>query len=104
MALFSFDNLYNRLPLTPEKLKMSNDSIETALFTQGMIYIQELEDCATGVVTLEELRTRFPDAKKMDEVLFNLYFCYNKQGETAKADAIKGGGLYREVGLLTIAH
>lgn len=42
-----------------------------------------------GTETLEELRTRFPEYAKMDEVLFNLYYCYNKNGETAKAGAIK---------------
>ncbi|MEI9912983.1 MAG: hypothetical protein WDO71_27080 [Bacteroidota bacterium] len=42
-----------------------------------------------GTETLEELRIRFPEYPKMDEVLFNLYYCYNKNGETAKAGAIK---------------
>ena len=52
-------------------------------------YIQGIEDCAMGTETFEQLRTRFPEHPKMDEVLFNLYYCYNKNGETAKAAAIK---------------
>jgi tetratricopeptide (TPR) repeat protein len=85
----TFDILYDKLPLTPELLKASNDSIQAALFTLGKIYIQEVEDCSSGSQTMEDLRNRFPGFEKMDEVLFNLYYCYNKNGETGKAAAIK---------------
>ena len=85
----TFDVLNDKLPLTPEKMQKSNDSIQTALFELGILYIQQLEDCSSGTETLEALRTRFPEHPKMEEVLFNLYYCYNKNGETAKADAIK---------------
>ena len=85
----TYDDLYKNLPLTPEKLKESNDSLQDALFELGKIYVQEIEDCKAGTESLEELRSRFPQFEKMDEVLFNLYFCYNKNGEKTKADAIK---------------
>ena len=85
----SFDGLSANLPLTEELLKASNDSIQNALFIIGKIYIQEIEDCAAGTNTFEELRSHFTAFEKMDEVLFNLYYCYNKNGETAKAAAIK---------------
>ena len=85
----TFDDLYENLPLTPEKLKESNDSLQNALFELGKIYVQEIEDCKAGTESLEELRSRFPKFEKMDELLFNLYFCYNKNGEKAKAEAIK---------------
>ena len=85
----TYEVLYDNLPLTPEKMKQSNDSIQAAQFDVGLLYINELEDCSTGTATLEGLRTRFPEFNKMDEVLFKLYFCYNKNGETDKAAAIK---------------
>jgi hypothetical protein len=85
----SYDGLLANLPITAEQLKVSNDSIQQALFTSGKIYVQEIEDCQAGTETFEELRSRFPQFEKMDEVLFNLYYCYNKNGETAKAAAIK---------------
>lgn len=88
-AEITFDLLNDRIPLTPEKLKISNDSIQTAMFELGISYVQQLEDCIAGTETLEELRKRFPQYPKMEEVLFNLYYCYNKQGETAKSDDIK---------------
>jgi tetratricopeptide (TPR) repeat protein len=85
----TFEDMYANLPLTPEQLQKSNDSLQAALFEMGKIYIQEIENCSLGITTLEQLRSRFPAFAKMDEVLFNLYFCYNKSGEKAKADAIK---------------
>lgn len=85
----TFDGLYANLPLTPEQLKTSNDSIQNALFALGKVYVQEIENCSRGTETLESLRTRYPEFSPMDEVLFNLYYCYNKTGESAKAAAIK---------------
>lgn len=81
----TFDGLYDGLPIAPEQLQKSNDSLKAALFAAGKIYIQDIEDCGSGIKTLEQLRSRFPGFYPMDEVLFNLYFCYNKNGETAKA-------------------
>lgn len=85
----TFEGLYSNLPLGPEQMDVSNDSIATAMFMLGKTYIQQIEDCSAGTETLEQLRARFPVFENMDEVLFNLYYCYNKNGETAKADAIK---------------
>ncbi len=85
----SFDALYDNLPLTPEAIKISNDSIQEAMLALGKAYIQHIEDCNAGTATLEELRTRFPAFVKMDEVLFNLFYCYNKNGDAAKAATLK---------------
>ena len=85
----TFENLNDKLPLTPEKMAISNDSIQAAQFALGLIYVQELEDCKAGTETLEDLRKRFPKHARMEEVLFNLYYCYHKYGETAKANEVK---------------
>jgi hypothetical protein len=85
----TYDDLYSKLPLTKDQLQQSNDSLQQALFELGKIFVQEIEDCSAGVEKLEQVRNRFPAFEKMDEVLFNLYFCYNKHGELAKAAAIK---------------
>lgn len=86
----TFDGLYQNLPLSEEKIKESNDSMQASLFKLGLLYIQQLEDCLSGTETMEELRVRFPDHSDMPEVLYNLYYCYNKNGETEKANNIKG--------------
>ncbi|MBN8685691.1 MAG: hypothetical protein J0M10_01685 [Chitinophagales bacterium] len=84
-----FDDLYARLPLTEQQLAQSNDSIQKAQFALGKAYIQGIEDCTAGTGALEALRSKFPAFMPMDELLFNLYYCYNKNGETAKAAAVK---------------
>ncbi len=88
-ADLSFDGLYSKLPLTPEAVQKTNDSIQQALFNLGVAYIQQIEDCEFGTSTLEQLRSRFPGFKPMDEVLFNLYYCYDKNGDLAKAADIR---------------
>ena len=85
----TFESLNDKLPLTPELIQQSNDSIQQAMFGIGMSYVRELEDCNATVETFEELRNRFPEHPKMEEVLFNLFYCYNKMGNTAKAEEIK---------------
>jgi tetratricopeptide (TPR) repeat protein len=76
----TFDALYEKLPLSQLKMAQSDDSINAALFALGLIYIQELEDCASGTEVLEKLRQRVPDHPKMDEILFNLYYCSKQRG------------------------
>ncbi len=85
----SYESLYAKLPLTKEKLEISNDSVKDALFNLGKIYASELEDCSSAIMTLENLRNRFPDFYKMDEVLFNLYYCYKKNGDPERYAQIK---------------
>jgi hypothetical protein len=85
----TFDALYDRLPLTEEKMKQSQDSVMNALFSLGNTLVQELDDCRTGTDTLESLRMRFPQHPRMDQVLFSLYYCYRKNGENLKATAVK---------------
>jgi outer membrane protein assembly factor BamD (BamD/ComL family) len=85
----TFEALYDKLPLTEQKMKISNDSISNAMFVLGKIYAEEIEDCAATIETFETLHSRFPDFDKMDEVLFRLYYCYNKNGQTDKSSMIK---------------
>jgi outer membrane protein assembly factor BamD (BamD/ComL family) len=85
----TFDNLYANLPLTEAQLKNSNDSIQDALFALGKIYAEDLEDCDAVIRTYEQLRNRYPGFAKMDEVLFHLYYCYNKNGDVSTAGELK---------------
>jgi len=85
----SFDALYENLPLTEEQMKLSNDSLSEALYLLGKSFANDLEDCALAIRANEEIVARFPAFKKMDEVLFTLYYCYNKSGNASKADQVK---------------
>ncbi len=85
----SYDALYDKLPLTKEQKKASDDSIQNALFVLGRAYIQEVEDCQAGTPSLERIRKDFPEFASMDEVLFNLYYCYNRNGDPRAAEIKK---------------
>ena len=85
----NFDNLYKNLPLTPEQLKASNDSIQEALFEMGKLYADGMEDCDGVIKSYERLRNDFPQFPHMDQVLFQLFYCYNKSGDIAKTKEVK---------------
>lgn len=85
----TFEGLSAKLPLTAEAVKASNDSIKNALFNLGNAYLNQIEDYPSAIETFEELRRRFPNAEKMDEVLFGLYYAYSKAGNASQAAQIK---------------
>jgi outer membrane protein assembly factor BamD (BamD/ComL family) len=70
-------------------MKLSNDSLSEALYILGKSLANDVEDCTSSIKVNEEIVNRFPAFKKMDEVLFTLYYCYNKSGEAAKASQVK---------------
>lgn len=85
----SYDALLANLPLTEEKLKVSNEVIRTSLLALGTAYLNDIEDYTSAIKTFEEFRNRFPEAGGMSDVLFNLYYSYSKTGDLTKANEIK---------------
>ncbi|MEP6845662.1 MAG: hypothetical protein ABI861_06650 [Panacibacter sp.] len=85
----TFESLLAILPLTEEKIKASNDKIADALFLNGQTFQDKLENYPAAIKTYLELLERFPDTKNKEQALFNLYYCYNKSGDKAAADAIR---------------
>jgi len=85
----TYDALYNNIPLSPEQMVKSNDSVSSALFVLGKAYAEKIEDCSSSIDTLESLREKFPGSPDMEETLFLLYYCYTKSGMNAKADSAR---------------
>jgi lipopolysaccharide biosynthesis regulator YciM len=85
----SYEALLENIPLTPEKLKVSNEVILSSLVVLADAYVNDLEDYASAIQTYEAVRSRFPEYLAMSEVLLNLYYSYTKTGNTAKAAEIK---------------
>jgi tetratricopeptide (TPR) repeat protein len=83
-----FKSLLNNLPLTPEKLKRSMDSIEQALFLLGKTYEDGIPDYVFAINTYDSLLDKFPETSRREEALLNLYYCYKKLGDEANAARI----------------
>jgi tetratricopeptide (TPR) repeat protein len=85
----SYETLLGRLPLTLEKLKISNDSIMNAQFELGKTLQDGLEDYGAAIEVYEKLLHQFPNSPLEEQTLFNLYYCYKKTGDTQKMEQIK---------------
>ncbi len=84
----SFDALLKNLPLTPEKMKKSNDSIENALFAIGKSFQEGLPDYLSAIGSYDTLLNKFPETRLHEQTLFNLYYCYKKIGDEENAKRI----------------
>ena len=79
------DGLLQKLPLTEELMLQSNQKILEALFEQGQIYKNQLEDYKEAARVFEEIWKRFSNYDKEEETLFELYYCNLKAGNKEKA-------------------
>jgi tetratricopeptide (TPR) repeat protein len=86
----SAKGLLASIPLTPESLQASNDSLEKAYHALGRIFQDKLGDCDETVHNFESLLNRFPNTAYQEEALFALTYCYGKMGNTQKAAFYKG--------------
>lgn len=82
---FSYEGLLKNLPLTEAQMQRSNDSIENAKFQLGKAYMEGLEDYTSAITEFEGFLEKFGYSNLRPEVLFHLYYCYNKMGLTTSA-------------------
>jgi hypothetical protein len=80
--------LLEAVPLTPEKMKKSQDSVETAFFVLGKALQDYIPDYRTALKMYDSLERRFPDTRFFQEALFNQYYCYIHLNDSADAERI----------------
>ncbi len=85
----NFEGLLLSLPLTEAALKESNKLIYDALFENGKILSNQLEDYPSAIVVYEELLRRFPGNPHTEEAMFNLVYAYDKTGDKAKSESMR---------------
>jgi hypothetical protein len=90
--LLSKEAYLKDLPLTGDKLQQSNNQIEEALVSMGIIYKDEIENIPFAIDAFNELLARFPESKYTEDVLMNLYLCYEIQ-----EDAINMGRIRKQI-------
>lgn len=81
----SAEGLKKNLPFTDEQVKESNMKIMGALFQQGAIYKNQLEDYTQAAKIYEEIFQRFSNHSRTEELLFELYYCNLKAGNNDRA-------------------
>lgn len=64
--------LKSQLPLTPETLQRSNDSLHNAFYNLAQFY-NNIGDWQNVIATYEELMRRFPGTAKKETALFHIY-------------------------------
>src|SRR6185437_7893283 len=80
--------LLKNVPLTPEKLKKSRDSVENALYTLGKALQDYIPDYRMAIQSYDSLEIRFPATRFYQEAMFNTYYCYLKLNDSANAARI----------------
>ena len=80
-----YKSLSNNLPLTPDKMKKSMDSIENARSLLGKTYQDGIMDYQSAIDAYDSLLAKFPDTRLKEQTLLNLYYCYTKLGDQANA-------------------
>jgi len=86
---YTTEALTANLPLTPEQLKVSNDTIVFAYHMLGQIFREKIGDCESLLKNNEEMLNRYPNSIYTEEAVFGLYYCNQKAGNTAKAKIYK---------------
>jgi outer membrane protein assembly factor BamD (BamD/ComL family) len=84
----TLDALLKGLPLTAEKLKKSNDSVEHAQFEIGSSFQDGLSEYLTAIGFYDSLLKRFPQTRLQEQTLFNMFYCYKKLGDEQNAQRI----------------
>lgn len=80
----NLDQLLENIPLTPEKLQLSKDSVAQARYLIAVTLQNKLEDYAGAATEYEWLLENYPGGQLEADVLYNLAICYRmlgKQGE-----------------------
>ncbi|HVS95683.1 MAG TPA: hypothetical protein VHE54_04325, partial [Puia sp.] len=83
-----YKTLLSHLPLTPDKMQKSMDSIETAWFQLGRGYKDGIADYPYAIDAYDTLLYRFPSTNHREESLFDLYYCYKQLGDQQRADSV----------------
>jgi len=78
-------SLLQNIPLTPEKLEESNNTISNALFNQGMILFERLNDKPRAVLAFQRLVNDFPDYSNILNAFYYLINALDELGQQSLA-------------------
>ncbi len=85
----SANTYLKELPLTEDAIQKSDDAIEESLVLMGIIYKDELQNIPLAIEVFNQVLTRFHDSKYLEDVLMNLYLCYEIQDDNMGMQRIR---------------
>lgn len=85
----SVEGLLANVPLTTPMMDSSNQKIAKSLFALGKNYQNLLEDYKQAINTYQKSLALFPDSLYDGELYMNLFYCYKKTGDLARANYYK---------------
>jgi len=77
------------IPLTQEKIDVSNAKISEALFNLGNIYLDGLQDTTRSLHSFESYLERFPADKNVLQANYTLYRVYTKKNDLPQCNFYK---------------
>ena len=78
------------IPKNDSMLQESHQRIEQALFSMGLIYMNDLKDPEEAAESFKEMIKRYPDSKNVLQAYYHLYTIYKEQNNTALSEMYKG--------------
>ncbi len=80
----NLDQLLENIPLSPEKLQISQDSVAQSRYMIGITLQNKLEDYAGAAGQYEWLLENYMGSQLEAEILYNLAICYRMLGKTVE--------------------
>lgn len=85
----SYEALLKNIPLSPEQVELSEDSVQNSLVNLGVLYIDRLEDYEPAISILQKFTDKYSYSSRKPEALYYLYYAYKKTGRDGKAELVK---------------
>ena len=85
----SLEGLLSDIPLSESKIAESNQLIVTALFKNGEIFQNQLEDYQAASDAFDTILHRYPAFASIEQVLFDLAYCSKELGLFKKYDSLR---------------
>lgn len=77
------------IPLNDSMMNASHKKIESALFSMGLIYKNDLKDNHKAIDSFKELIARYPSSEYILKAYYNLYSIYKLDNNTAMSELYK---------------
>ena len=83
----SIEDLAASLPLTPEKITVSNNNMAEDFYKSGVLFQEDLQNYPAAIEMYQAMKAVDDSSEFREPSLLNLYYCYSKTGDKYRADS-----------------